>query len=142
MDIPVAIKEYLPSDCAVRERSLSVVPKSAEEKAVYEWGLDRFLEEARVLARFRHRNVVQIYQFFRAHDTGYIVMEYVEGESLSAWLAERGHLSEAELRGVLLPLLSGLGEVHRSGVMHWNTKPGNIVMHANGASHIDRSVSD
>ena len=43
LDIPVAIKEYLPSDCAVREASLSVVPRSAEEAAVYEWGLDRFL---------------------------------------------------------------------------------------------------
>ena len=136
LDIPVAIKEYLPSDCALRERSLSVAPRSADDVEVYEWGLERFLEEARVLARFRHRNIVQIYQFFRAHGTGYIAMEYVEGQTLSDWLAGRDPLSEAELREILLPLLDGLEEVHRSGVMHRDIKPGNIIMRAEDDSPV------
>ena len=128
LDIPVAIKEYLPSDCAIRERSLSVAPKSAADEDVFEWGLDRFLEEARVLARFRHRSIVQIYRFFRAHGTGYIAMEYVEGQTLSEWLKGREPLSETEVRGILLPLLDGLEEVHRAGVMHRDIKPGNIML--------------
>ena len=136
LDIPVAVKEYLPSDCAVRERSLSVVPKSADDEEMYEWGLERFLEEARVLARFKHRSIVQIYRFFRAHGTGYIAMEYVEGQTLSDWLADRDPLSEAELREILLPLLDGLEEVHRSGVMHRDIKPGNIIMRAEDDSPV------
>ena len=128
LNIPVAIKEYLPSDCAIRERSLSVAPRSEADEDVFEWGLDRFLEEARVLARFRHRSIVQIYRFFRAHGTGYIAMEYVEGQTLSEWLKDREPLSEAEVRGILLPLLDGLEEVHRAGVMHRDIKPGNIML--------------
>ena len=128
LDIPVAIKEYLPSDCAIRERSLSVAPRSADDEDVFEWGLDRFLEEARVLARFRHRSIVQIYRFFRAHGTGYIAMEYVEGQTLSEWLKGREPLAEAGVRGILLPLLDGLEEVHRAGVMHRDIKPGNIML--------------
>ena len=136
LQIPVAIKEYLPSDCAVRERSLSVVAKSRDDAAVYEWGLESFLEEARMLARFKHPNIVQIYGFFRAHGTGYIVMEYVEGQTLSERLKERGVVSEGQLRQILLPLLEGLEEVHRSGLTHRDIKPGNIIMRASDDSPV------
>ena len=136
LQIPVAIKEYLPSDCAVRERSLSVVAKSRDDAAVYEWGLESFLEEARMLARFKHPNIVQIYRFFRAHGTGYIVMEYVEGQTLSERLKEHGVISEEQLRQILLPLLEGLEEVHRSGLTHRDIKPGNIIMRASDDSPV------
>ena len=136
LQIPVAIKEYLPSDCAVRERSLSVVAKSRDDAAVYEWGLESFLEEARMLARFKHPNIVQIYRFFRAHGTGYIVMEYVEGQTLSERLKEHGVVSEEQLRQILLPLLEGLEEVHRSGLTHRDIKPGNIIMRASDDSPV------
>ena len=136
LQIPVAIKEYLPSDCAVRERSLSVVAKSRDDAAVYEWGLESFLEEARMLARFKHPNIVQIYRFFRAHGTGYIVMEYVEGQTLSERLKEHGVISEGQLRQILLPLLEGLEEVHRSGLTHRDIKPGNIIMRASDDSPV------
>ena len=136
LQIPVAIKEYLPSDCAVRERSLSVVAKSRDDAAVYEWGLESFLEEARMLARFKHPNIVQIYGFFRAHGTGYIVMEYVEGQTLSERLKEHGVVSEGQLRQILLPLLEGLEEVHRSGLTHRDIKPGNIIMRASDDSPV------
>ena len=120
LDIPVAIKEYLPSDLAVREADLSVAPKSSSDAADFQWGLDRFVEEARTLARFRHPNLIQVHQFFEAHGTAYIVMEYAEGETLSARLARQGVLSEAELLEMVLPLLDGLavsawGECAASG---------------------------
>ena len=107
LDIPVAIKEYLPSDLAVREQDLSVAPKSSVDAADFQWGLDRFVEEARTLARFKHPNLIQVHQFFEAHGTAYIVMEYAEGETLSERLARQGTLSETELMGIVLPLLDG-----------------------------------
>ena len=128
LDIPVAIKEYLPSDCAIREDDFSVLPKSADDEEMYEWGLERFLQEAQVLARFKHRSIVQVYRFFRGHGTGYIAMEYVEGQTLSNWLADRSPLSELELRGILFPLLDGLKDVHHNGLIHRDIKPGNIIM--------------
>ena len=80
LDKFVAIKEYLPADLAMREQDMSVLPKSSGDEADFQWGLDRFLDEARVMARFKHPNIVQVQHFFQAHGTAYIVMEYVEGE--------------------------------------------------------------
>ena len=78
LDKGVAIKEYLPSDIATRTPRSQRCATSQRFQEDFEWGLDRFLDEARTLARFQHPNIVQVYRFFEAHGTGYIVMEYVE----------------------------------------------------------------
>ena len=136
LDIPVAIKEYLPADLAMREEDMSVLPKSSGDEADFHWGLDRFLDEARVMARFKHPNIVQVQHFFQAHGTAYIVMEYVEGETLSDFFKRRGTLTESELKNILLPLLAGLIEVHEAGILHRDIKPGNILLRAADGSPV------
>ena len=136
LDIPVAIKEYLPADLAMREQDMSVLPKSSGDEADFHWGLDRFLDEARVMARFKHPNIVQVQHFFQAHGTAYIVMEYVEGETLSDLFKRRGTLTESELKNILLPLLAGLIEVHEAGILHRDIKPGNILLRAADGSPV------
>ena len=136
LDIPVAIKEYFPSDLATRERNLSVVPQTAQAAPDFKWGLERFLDEARILARFQHPGIVRIHHFFEAHRTAYIAMEYVEGESLSAYLARKETLSENELKGILDPLLSALEVVHRADFLHRDIKPGNIVLRSKDRSPV------
>ena len=136
LDIPVAIKEYLPADLAMREQDMSVLPKSSGDEADFHWGLDRFLDEARVMARFKHPNIVQVQHFFQAHGTAYIVMEYVEGETLADLLKRRGTLTEAELKHILLPLLAGLIDVHEAGILHRDIKPGNILLRAADGSPV------
>ena len=128
LDIPVAIKEYLPSDLATREYDLSVVPQSSQATSDFEWGLDRFIDEARILARFHHPNVVRVHHFFQAHRTAYIVMEYAEGETLSAFLERKGVLTEVELKAILYPILDGLEVVHRADFLHRDIKPSNIII--------------
>ena len=128
LDIPVAIKEYLPADLATRERDGSVVPQSSQAASDFQWGLERFLDEARTLARFQHPNIVRVHQYFEAHNTAYIVMDYVEGEDLSAHLGRKGTLSEAELTGILYPLLDALAVIHGADFLHRDIKPGNIVL--------------
>ncbi len=128
LDIPVAIKEYLPSDLATREYDLSVVPQSSQAASDFEWGLDRFIDEARILARFHHPNIVRVHHFFQAHSTAYIVMEYAEGETLSAFLERKGTLTETELKAILYPILDGLEVVHRADFLHRDIKPGNIII--------------
>ncbi|MDE2741004.1 MAG: serine/threonine-protein kinase, partial [Gemmatimonadota bacterium] len=128
LDIPVAIKEYLPTDLATREQDLFVVPQSSQVASDFQWGLERFLDEARTLARFQHPNIVRVHQYFEAHGTAYIAMDYVEGEDLSTYLARKGTLSEDELKGILYPLLDALEVIHRADFLHRDIKPGNIVI--------------
>ncbi len=124
----VAIKEYLPDDLAVRKPDLSVTAKSSAAKADYQWGLNSFMQEARTLARFQHPNIVRVSRCFKAHGTAYIVMDWVEGETLTAYLNRHGRLNEAELKAVLLPLLDGLEEIHKADFLHRDIKPGNIMI--------------
>ena len=128
----VAIKEYLPNDLAVR-RGVSVLAKSETDQDDFEWGLERFLDEARVLARFDHQNIIHVYRYFQAHGTGYIVMEYADGETLSDLLDRKGTLLPDELKRLLFPLLDGLEEVHRGDYLHRDIKPGNIIVREDGS---------
>ena len=124
----MAIKEYLPSDIATRTGDNSVVPQASQFQDDFEWGLERFLDEARTLARFDHRNIIKVYRFFEAHGTAYIVMEYAEGETVSAFLERKGTLKESELKAILYPLLDGLEVVHEADFLHRDIKPGNIII--------------
>ena len=120
-----AIKEYLPNEFAVREGA-TVHPKSEADRADFEWGLQRFLDEAKTLARFEHRNVVRVRDYFEANRTAYIVMDYEEGEPLDKLLERHGRLTEAQLQRVLLPIIEGLREVHAAGFLHRDIKPSNV----------------
>ncbi len=133
LDKAVAIKEYLPNDLAVRADNQSVLPKSTQDQADYEWGLARFLNEAQTLARFDHRHIIKIHRFFRAHGTGYSVMEYTEGETLSELLQRKGTLTESELKPILFPILDGLEAVHEADFLHRDVKPSNIVIRDDGS---------
>ena len=136
LDIPVAIKEYLPADLATREQDLSVVPQTTQAAADFQWGLERFLDEARTLARLQHPNIVRVHHFFEAHSTAYIAMDYVEGEDLSAYLTRKGMLSEDELKDILYPLLSALEVIHQADFLHRDIKPGNIVLRDSDGSPV------
>ncbi len=128
----VAIKEYLPGDLALRALDGSVVPVSTDHQYDYQWGLERFIIEARTLARFSHPHIVRVNRYFEANGTGYMVMDYEEGESLSQLLKRAPLPPEAELRHILLPLLGGLAAVHAAQFLHRDIKPSNIFMRANG----------
>ena len=136
LDKAVAIKEYLPPDFATRTADHRVVPQASTHRENFEWGLERFLDEARIFARFDHRHIVKVYRYFKEHGTAYMVMEYAEGETLSDYLARQGTLSEAELKGILYPLLDGLAEVHEADILHRDIKPGNIVLRAEDGSPV------
>ena len=136
LDKAVAVKEYLPSDIASRTADHSIAPQTSGFRGDFQWGLDRFLDEARTLARFDHPHIVKVYRFFEAHGTAYIVMEYAEGETLSAYLTRKETLSEAELKALLYPLLDGLEVVHKADFLHRDIKPGNIVLRETDGSPV------
>jgi serine/threonine protein kinase/HAMP domain-containing protein len=130
----VAIKEYLPGEFAQRSSDKSVSPRWPEDSARYQDGLDNFLVEARTLATFRHPNIVRVARFFEAHRTAYMVLEYERGKSLKQWWPGRKEVAEAELLGLLQPLLDGLAVVHGAGFLHRDIKPDNIYVRKDDGS--------
>ncbi len=132
LDKPVAIKEYLPSELAMRAPDGSVTPLATGKDSGYRWGLDRFLLEARTLARFSHPGIVRVLRYFEANGTAYMVMEYEKGEPLKNVFILSPQLPEAELKRLMEPLLEGLREVHAAGFLHRDIKPDNIFVRADG----------
>ncbi len=133
LDRDVAIKEYLPGEFAVRDADTSVVPKSPDSEETFRWGLERFLGEARILARIQHPNVVQVWDFIESHGTACFVMPFEAGVDLKAHLAALNRpLTEAELRNLAWPLLDGLTAVHANGHLHRDLKPANILLRERG----------
>ena len=128
----VAIKEYMPAHIAIRGGDLTILPKTREDEQDYRWGLDRFLDEARMLARFDHPGIVRVRRFFEAHGTAYIVMEHLEGQTLYALYKSKKVLSESQLRSVVTPILDALEQIHAAEFLHRDIKPGNIMFRADG----------
>ena len=89
VDRYVTIKEYFPTDFAMRGEDLAAVPRS-QGGDDYTWGLDRFIDEARTLGKFDHHNIVRLYRYFRENGTAYMVLHFEEGQSLKAWLRALG----------------------------------------------------
>ena len=123
----VAIKEYMPTDIAIRDSDRIVHPKTDNDEQDFQWGLDRFLDEARMLARFVHPSIVQVQQFFEAKGTAYIVMEYLDGRTLGEIYNDHKVLNEQQLRILLEPILDALEQIHYANFLHRDIKPSNIV---------------
>ncbi len=128
----VAIKEYLPGEFAVRDGGIEVAAKSSADSDPFHWGLERFLDEARILARFHHPNVVGVHRYFEANGTAYMVMEFVDGDTLAQSFRNGRTFDTAGLLALAQPLLDGLEAVHRAGYLHRDIKPSNIMLRGDG----------
>ncbi|MDX1431281.1 MAG: serine/threonine-protein kinase [Gammaproteobacteria bacterium] len=129
----VAIKEYFPSGLAFRgEDGTTLHLRAQSDGDAYEYGLRRFLEEGRTLAKFREPSIVRVTQFLEANGTAYLVMDYEEGQSLASHLERVVTLDETEIRELVVPILAGLKVVHEKQYLHRDIKPSNIFLRENG----------
>jgi serine/threonine protein kinase len=133
----VALKEYLPSSLALRQPGELAPSIPKPNLPVFRIGLKCFFEEGRALARIVHPNVVRVLNFFRAHETVYMVMAYESGHSLQehiARLISRGsRVGETFIRQVFNGVCSGLREVHANKLLHLDLKPANIYLRTDGS---------
>jgi serine/threonine protein kinase len=132
LNLEVAIKEYMPVDLAVRDGEFHVKPNSEKSSELFQWGLERFIEEARALANFRHPNIVRVLRYFKSYGTAYIVMEYESGESLKQWMPAHRPIEPNDLLSVVNPLLDGLELIHKGNFLHRDIKPDNIYIRHDG----------
>ena len=131
----ITIKEYFPSDFAARAGGQSVVPRDpADASTDFQWGLDRFIDEAQTLARFDHPNIVRVYRYFKANGTAYMVLSFEEGQSLKAWLKGLGRAPrQREIDEVLRPLLDALEVIHGTDFLHRDIAPDNVIIRRDGS---------
>jgi hypothetical protein len=125
----VAIKEYMPVVYARRDSGGTVVSRNLETAATFEWGLERFSEEARTLAQFNHPNIVRVLRLVQGvNGTAYIAMELLEGKNLETLVEEDGPLPPETFLSVFRQLLDGCESIHRIGILHRDIKPANVVI--------------
>jgi len=128
----VAIKEYYPTRCAVRDHMNGVTPATGQLEA-YRSGMHSFLEEAKTLSTVGAlSSVVSIRDYFEANGTAYLVMEYVEGDPLHEVVAKTGPMREDVLMPVLKDLMRDLSILHRANVIHRDISPDNLILTPQG----------
>lgn len=130
----VAIKEYFPREFAARDGGQTIHPSgNSSDRDTFQWGLTRFLDEARTLALFDDPNIVSVKRFFEANGTAYLVMEYCEGLSLDELIKQGGSLDELKLLSIFTPLLASLEKIHAANFLHRDIKPSNIYIRKDGS---------
>lgn len=129
LDIMVAIKEFFPTNLVTRNPGESrVIILGGRLAESYNIALETFLGEAKCTAKFSgHPNIINVYNYFEENGTAYIVMEYMEGMDLKAYLKQHdGKLNVDETVRILLSVISALKVMHKSGVLHRDIAPDNI----------------
>ncbi|MEW5913516.1 MAG: protein kinase [Thermodesulfobacteriota bacterium] len=127
----VAIKEFFPSALATRLQGQStVMANSTEEREFLQIGLRMFLDEARRVAQFHEvEGIVTVHNFFEANNTAYMVMEYLAGSDLHAYLQKHGgRLSVEETLRLMRPVLEALKRIHAAKVYHRDISTQNIII--------------
>lgn len=132
LELKVAIKEYFPSDKVTRhaQASLQVSNYTGALAGNYEQGKEKYLQEARTMARMnKQAEIVSVRDFFQANNTAYIVMEYVEGTTFKELVLQKGgRIPAGEFLHMIEPLFGALGVMHETGLIHRDISPDNLMM--------------
>ena len=129
----VAVKEYFPRDLCERGETGEVVPQ--KNRHAYNSGVDHFFHEAQILQRLNScPSVVNVKSYFRENNTAYLIMEYVQGESVKAYANhyDGAHIPWPQAKFVTTQIALALSEVHRQGIVHSDISPSNIVILPDG----------
>ena len=131
----VAIKEYYPSGQVNRSPGTRTLTwyRSEQAQRARQDGLEMFLKEARKMSRVDNiPGVVRVRDLFRENDTAYIVMDFVEGETLKSRLKQTGPMSWEQAKDIFRPALRAMEQVHKAGLIHRDLSPDNLMLTKDG----------
>ena len=130
----VAIKEYLPSEFATRSMGQADVTVFGGNKAQqFADGMAKFIDEAKRLAQFQSEDgIVRVYDSFETNNTAYIIMEYLDGETLTTFLNREGKVPIEKAVEMVTPVIRSLESVHKAGIIHRDIAPDNIMIAKDG----------
>jgi len=127
--VQVAIKEYLPRRLAHRTWNNKVVANDEESLRLFKCGRNLFLDEAKVLAKLKHPNIVEVVSFFSANSTVYMVMAYDYGITLDKLIKNKILKFNVDLLTTIFnALLDGVEMIHQNNLVHLDIKPANILI--------------
>lgn len=128
----VCIKEYFPSEYAVREHAdsnWSLHVFSGKKEGLFIKGKQRFLKESNILKEFQYMDgIVTVMDSFQENNTAYIVMEYIEGITLKKYIEENGRLTFDEVIELIKPVMTALVRLHKQGFIHRDISPDNLMI--------------
>ncbi|ORM71295.1 serine/threonine protein kinase, partial [Mixta gaviniae] len=128
----IAIKEFMPASLAVRSDDLNLVLRSERFSKTFHAGLNSFIQEARLLARFNHPNLLHVLRFWVQNDTAYMGTVFYSGTTLSRLATQRPELvNEAWIRRLLPPLFGAINTIHQEGYLHRDISLDNIQIQEN-----------
>lgn len=129
LDRVVAVKEFMPSAFAGRVDGVRVAVRSNNHRSTYEAGLRSFINEAKMLAKFAHPALVEVYRFWEANGTAYMAMRYYAGKTLRQQLTDGNTtFDEESIAQTMAPIFDALEMLHREQVYHRDIAPDNIML--------------
>ena len=129
----VAIKEYMPSEYSTRSSGQTMVEITPEKRELFSKGMEKFIEEARKLAKFEsEEGIVRIFDHFYQNDTAYIVMEHLDGITLTEYLEKNGKIKPQMAVDMIMPVMESLKKVNDMGIIHRDIAPDNIMITRDG----------
>lgn len=131
LETVVAVKEYYPTGLVQRVPGKpQVIIYTGESKEEYMQGLERFLDEAKNMAKFADNpNIVHVDAFFEENNTAYLVMEYLPGMTLKSYLKSKGgRIGCEEVIPIADAVITALKEIHAGGIIHRDISPDNIML--------------
>ncbi|CVI72482.1 Serine/threonine-protein kinase PknL [Clostridiales bacterium CHKCI001] len=134
----LAIKEYYPNRYVVRKLDDPIIIVKEAEEVIYEDGLHKFIEEAEGLKKFQNLpGIVSINDCFKENQTAYMVMEFIEGITLTQVLKKNDEkLSVDVVMRMMEPIITSLSAIHRAGIIHRNIHPDNILVSGSGVAKL------
>ena len=131
----MVIKENFPEYCSRRDiNTLQVLPNDERNAGDYQWALEHFQQEAKILAELDHTNIVTIHSAFPALGTAYYIMRHIHGTELQIAAPAPANITGDWLQPILCSLLSALNYLHTqpTPLLHRDIKPDNILLTADG----------